>query len=227
MSMKGLRIVVTGAARGIGQALAADLEARGASVVTLDLNPKGVDHECDISDPEQVEAVFETIGEIDGLVNNAAYLVDRKRFEDIELSEWNRMLAVNVTGTFLCIRAAVPRMPHGGAIVNLASETAFTGSYGFVHYVASKGAVVSMTRALSRELGSRQIRVNAVAPGFTPETEGASVLGDANSYDVDRTPLGRVCTVADLLGSIAFLLSPDSTFVSGQTILVNGGRVSH
>ena len=227
MSMKGLRIVVTGAARGIGQALAADLEARGASVVTLDLNPNGVDHECDISDPEQVEAVFETIGEIDGLVNNAAYLVDRKRFEDIELSEWNRMLAVNVTGTFLCIRAAVPRMPHGGAIVNLASETAFTGSYGFVHYVASKGAVVSMTRALSRELGSRQIRVNAVAPGFTPETEGASVLGDANSYDVDRTPLGRVCTVADLLGSIAFLLSPDSTFVSGQTILVNGGRVSH
>jgi NAD(P)-dependent dehydrogenase (short-subunit alcohol dehydrogenase family) len=227
MSMKGLRIVVTGAARGIGQAVAADLEERGASVVTLDLNPTGVDHQCDIRDPDQVEAVFEAIGEIDGLVNNAAYLVDRKRFEDIELTEWNRMLAVNVTGTFLCIRAAVPRMPHGGAIVNLASETAFTGSHGFVHYVASKGAVVSMTRAFSRELGSRQIRVNAVAPGFTPETEGASVLGDANSYDVDRTPLGRVSAVADHLGSIAFLLSPDSAFVSGQTILVNGGRVSH
>jgi NAD(P)-dependent dehydrogenase (short-subunit alcohol dehydrogenase family) len=207
--------------------VAADLEERGASVVTLDLNPTGVDHQCDIRDPDQVEAVFEAIGEIDGLVNNAAYLVNRKRFEDIELTEWNRMLAVNVTGTFLCIRAAVPRMPHGGAIVNLASETAFTGSHGFVHYVASKGAVVSMTRAFSRELGSRQIRVNAVAPGFTPETEGASVLGDANSYDVDRTPLGRVSAVADHLGSIAFLLSPDSAFVSGQTILVNGGRVSH
>jgi NAD(P)-dependent dehydrogenase (short-subunit alcohol dehydrogenase family) len=225
--MKGLRIVVTGAARGIGQALAADLRERGASVVTLDVNPVGVDHECDISDPERVEAVFEAVGEIDGLVNNAAYLVDRKRFEDIELDEWNRMLAVNVTGTFLCTRAAAKRMPRGGAIVNLASETAFTGSHGFVHYVASKGAVVSMTRAFARELGPRQIRVNAVAPGFTPETEGASVLGDASSYDVSRTPLGRVGTVADLIGSIAFLLSPDSAFVSGQTILVNGGRVSH
>ena len=196
-------------------------------MVTLDLNPVGVDHECDISDPDQVEAVFDAVGEIDGLVNNAALLVNRKRFEDIELDEWNRMLAVNVTGTFLCTRAAAKRMPHGGSIVNLASETAFTGSHGFVHYVASKGAVVSMTRAFARELGPRQIRVNAVAPGFTPETEGASVLGGPDSYDVSRTPLGRVVTVADLVGSIAFLLSPDSAFVSNQTILVNGGRVAH
>ena len=132
MSMKGLRIVVTGAARGIGQALAVDLEARGASVVTLDLNPAGVDHECDISDPEQVEEVFGAIGEIDGLVNNAALLVNRQRYDDISLDEWNRMLAVNVTGTFLCTRAAAARMPRGGAIVNMASETAFTGSHGFV-----------------------------------------------------------------------------------------------
>ena len=225
--MNGLRIVVTGAARGIGQQLSDDLRRRGATVVTLDVNPTGVDHECDVSDPARVEAVFDAIGEIDGLVNNAALLVGRQRFEDIELEEWNRMLAVNVTGTFLCTRAAVTRMPRGGAIVNLASETAFTGSHGFVHYVASKGAVVSMTRAFARELGPRQIRVNAVAPGFTPETEGASILGDASSYDVSRTPLGRVATVADLIGSIAFLLSPDSTFVSGQTLLVNGGRVAH
>ena len=225
--MNGLRIVVTGAARGIGQALAADLRSRGAEVVTLDVNPTGVDHECDVSDADQVEATFDAIGEIDGLVNNAALLVSRQRFEDIELDEWNRMLAVNVTGTFLCTRAAAARMPRGGAIVNLASETAFTGSHGFVHYVASKGAVVSMTRAFARELGGRQIRVNAVAPGFTPETEGASVLGDASTYDVSGTPLGRVATVADLVGSIAFLLSSDSAFVSGQTILVNGGRVAH
>jgi NAD(P)-dependent dehydrogenase (short-subunit alcohol dehydrogenase family) len=223
----GQRIVVTGGGRGIGQAIAADLRRRGAAVVTLDLKPDGVDHQCDISDPDQVEATFAAIGEIDGLVNNAAYLVDRKAYDEIGLDEWNRMLAVNVTGTFLCCRAAVPRMPRGGAIVNLASETAFTGSHGLVHYVASKGAVVSMSRALARELGVRQIRVNVVAPGFTPETEGASVLGDASTYDVRGTPLGRVATTADMVGVVAFLLSADSAFVSGQAILVNGGRVAH
>ena len=225
--MEGLRIVVTGAARGIGHALAVELRHRGAEVVTLDLDPDGVDHRCDVSDAEQVDTVFGEIGDIDGLVNNAALLVGRRRFEDIPLDEWDRMLAVNVTGTFLCMRAASSRMPRGGSIVNLASETAFTGSFGFVHYVASKGAVVSMSRALARELGPRNIRVNTVAPGFTPETAGASVLGSAGTYDVSGTPLGRVATVSDLLGTIIFLLSPDSAFVSGQAILVNGGRIAH
>jgi NAD(P)-dependent dehydrogenase (short-subunit alcohol dehydrogenase family) len=225
--MEGLRVVVTGAARGIGLALATELRQRGAEVVTLDINPDGVDHQCDVSDAEQVEAVFDDIGDIDGLVNNAALLVGRRRFEDIPLDEWERMLAVNVTGTFLCTRAAASRMPRGGSIVNLASETAFTGSFGFVHYVASKGAVVSMSRALARELGPRNIRVNTVAPGFTPETAGASVLGSAATYDVSGTPLGRVATSSDLLGTIIFLLSPDSAFVSGQAILVNGGRIAH
>jgi NAD(P)-dependent dehydrogenase (short-subunit alcohol dehydrogenase family) len=225
--MEGLRIVVTGAARGIGKAVAADLTRRGADVVTLDVNPAGVDHECDVSDAQQVDAAFSAIGELDGLVNNAALLVDRRPFDQIPLDEWNRMLAVNVTGTFLCTRAAAARMPRGGAIVNMASETAFTGSHGFVHYVASKGAVISMGRALARELGPRGIRVNTVAPCFTPETEGAGVLGSAASYDISGTPLGRVATVADLLGSIAFLLSPESAFVSGQVLLVNGGRVAH
>ena len=146
--MDGLRIVVTGGPRH-RKAVAADLAARGASVVTLDVNPAGVDHQCDVSDAEQVEATFSAIGEVDGLVNNAALLVNRQRYEDISLDEWNRMLAVNVTGTFLCTRAAAARMPRGGAIVNMASETAFTGSHGFVHYVASKGAVVSMGRAFA------------------------------------------------------------------------------
>ena len=169
--MEGLRVVVTGAARG-SVALATELRQRGAEVVTLDINPDGVDHQCDVSDAEQVEAVFDDIGDIDGLVNNAALLVGRRRFEDIPLDEWERMLAVNVTGTFLCTRAASSRMPRGGSIVNLASETAFTGSFGFVHTrgVQGRGGVdVAGPRPRARP---RNIRVNTVAPGFTPETAG-------------------------------------------------------
>ena len=112
---------------------------------------------------------------------------------------------------------------RGGSIVNVASETALTGSHGFVHYVASKGAVLAMTRALANELGRRGMRVNCVAPGFTP-TPGSEVLGP---YDASRTPLGRVMRLDDLLGTFCYLLSDDAAFVSGQTLLVNGGRVPH
>jgi 3-oxoacyl-[acyl-carrier protein] reductase len=107
--------------------------------------------------------------------------------------------------------------------VGRSSETAFTGSHGFVHYVASKGAVVSLTRALANELGAHQIRVNCVAPGFTP-TPGSGALG---AYDPTRTPLGRVMRPDDLYGTMAYLLSDDSAFVSGQTMLVNGGRIPY
>jgi 3-oxoacyl-[acyl-carrier protein] reductase len=217
----GKRIVVTGAARGIGAALAAELRARGATAVTADV-AAGADVTCDVSDADQVSAMFGEVGDVDGLVNCAALLVGRKAYHEIELSEWDRMFAVNVRGSFLCARAAAAAMAdRGGSIVNVASETAVTGSHGFVHYVASKGAVISMTRALANELGPRGIRVNCVAPGFTP-TPGSRVLG---SYDPSRTPLGRVMRPDDLLGTFCYLLSDDSAFVSGQTLLVNGGRV--
>jgi 3-oxoacyl-[acyl-carrier protein] reductase len=114
-------------------------------------------------------------------------------------------------------------MCGGGSIVNISSETGLTGSRGFVHYVASKGAIIAMTRALANELGPRAIRVNCVAPGFTP-TPGSEVLGP---YDPARTPLGRVMRPDDLVGTFCYLLSDDSAFVSGQTIVVNGGRVPH
>ena len=222
--MNGLtdkRIVVTGAARGIGAALAVELRARGATAITADLTV-GADVTCDVSDPDQVSAMFAEAGDVDGLVNCAALLVARKAHDEIDLAEWDRMFAVNVRGSFLCTRAAAAAMgDRGGSIVNVASETAVTGSHGFVHYVASKGAVIAMTRALANELGPRGIRVNCVAPGFTP-TPGSQVLG---SYDPSRTPLGRVMRPDDLLGTFCYLLSDDSTFVSGQTLLVNGGRV--
>ncbi len=221
MTVAGKRIVITGGARGIGAELAGELRSRSAEVITADVN-RGADVVCDVSAPEQVDALFREVGPLDGLVNNAALLVGRKAHDEIDLAEWDKMFAVNVKGSFLCTRAAVRVMgARGGSIVNVASETAFTGSHGFVHYVASKGAVISMTRALANELGARGIRVNCVAPGFTP-TPGSDVLG---SYDPARTPLGRVMRPTDLLGTFCYLLSDDSAFVSGQTILVNGGRI--
>jgi NAD(P)-dependent dehydrogenase (short-subunit alcohol dehydrogenase family) len=225
MTLQGKRIVVTGAAQGIGAEAAAELRARGADVVTLD-RAAGADVVCDVSDAERVDAVFDEIGAagaIDGLLNNAGLIVTRKHLEDIALDEWDLVFAVNVKGTFLCSRAAARHMPNGGSIVNVSSATALSGSQGFVHYVASKGAVISLTRALANELGARNIRVNCVAPGYTI-TPGSAHLGQ---YDATRTPLGRVMEPADLLGTFCYLLSDDSAFVSGQTMVVDGGRQPH
>jgi NAD(P)-dependent dehydrogenase (short-subunit alcohol dehydrogenase family) len=223
MSLHDKRFVVTGGARGIGAELSAELRSRGAEVITADVLD-GADVRCDISDEAQVDALFATAGKIDGLVNNAALLVARKASADITVAEFRQMMDVNVLGTFLCARAAAKSMAErGGSIVNVASETAFSGSHGFAHYVASKGAVVSLTRALANEYGAAGIRVNCLAPGFTP-TPGSDVLG---TYDASRTPLGRVMQPRDLLGTICFLLSDDAAFVSGQTLLVNGGRFPH
>jgi len=222
VGLEGKRIVVTGAAQGIGAEAAAELRARGAAVITLD-RADGADYVCDVSDAARVDAVFDEIGAIDGLLNNAGLIVTRKNHDEIPLDEWDRVFAVNVKGTFLCSRAAVRHMPNGGSIVNVASATALSGSQGFVHYVASKGAVVSLTRALANELGARKIRVNCVAPGYTI-TPGSAHLGE---YDATRTPLGRVMEPTDLLGTFCYLLSDDSAFVSGQTMVVDGGRQPH
>ena len=222
MSVKGKRIVVTGGARGIGARLVGELRERGADVVSTDVLP-GCDIVCDVSDEQDVIALFDQAGDIDGLVNNAALLVGRRPFQEISVDDWDRMMAVNVRGTFLCAREASKHMPRGGSIVNVSSTTALNGSQGFLHYVASKGAVISMTKTLAFELGPKQIRVNCVGPGFTP-TEGSSVLGD---YDPTGTPLGRVMEPDDLLGTYCYLLGDDSKFVSAQTILVNGGRFPH
>jgi NAD(P)-dependent dehydrogenase (short-subunit alcohol dehydrogenase family) len=222
VSVKGKRIVVTGGARGIGARLVGELRERGAEVTSTDILP-GCDIVCDVSDEQDVIALFDQVGDIDGLVNNAALLVGRRPFQEISIDEWDRMMAVNVRGTFLCSREASKHMPNGGSIVNVSSTTALNGSQGFLHYVASKGAVISMTKTLAFELGPQQIRVNCVGPGFTP-TEGSAVLG---TYDPTATPLGRVMEPDDLLGTYCYLLGDDSKFVSAQTILVNGGRFPH
>ena len=172
------------------------------------------------------EDSLQAYGRIDILVNNAGLYsaLKKKNFMEIDGAEWDRVMAVNAKGTWLMTRAAIGAMTDGGSIVNLASETAFSGSHHMTHYVASKAAVIGLTRALARELGPAGIRVNAIAPGYT-DTEGGRGIGDPDTYDVSPTPLGRVAQPQDMVGTLLYLLDPGSAFVTGQVVLVNGGRV--
>jgi NAD(P)-dependent dehydrogenase (short-subunit alcohol dehydrogenase family) len=246
--LAGKRVIVTGAGQGLGREFALRLAALGARVIAADIRGDRLaatrghaseqGHEVhtvttDVSDPEQTLALAATAGEVlgglDALVNNAAIVegLGRRPFDEIDEREWDRVLEVNVKGAWLCAKAAVPllRDAGGGSIVNMASEVAFSGSPGLAHYVTSKAAIIGLTRVLARELGPSQIRVNALAPGFIP-TEGSTTMTAPDQYDVSPTPLGRLGNPDDLLGALAFLVSDESSFVSGQTLLVNGGRLS-
>ena len=240
MKLEGARVLVTGAARGLGLELALHLRGEGAQVLGADLVESSAQLErvgvqlvqADVSSEPEVEgladAARDRLGGLDALVNNAGVVdLERRPFWEIAVEEWDRVLAVNVRGPWLCAKAMLPmlRESDGGVIVNLTSETAFTGSPGIAHYVSSKGALVSLTRALARELGEEGIRVNAIAPGYVP-TEGSRSM-TPGEYDPSATPLGRVGEPSDLVGAVGFLLSDDSGFVTGQTLLVNGGRLMH
>jgi NAD(P)-dependent dehydrogenase (short-subunit alcohol dehydrogenase family) len=218
-----MRVLVTGAARGLGRAFVEALEARGDDVLGVDL-VDGCDVTSEADCAAAVAVAVERFGGLDGLVNNAGIVsVTRGSCRSIPVEEWDRVLAVNAKGTWLMTRAAIPALSQGASIVNLASETAFSGSHGMSHYVASKAAVIGLTRALARELGP-SIRVNAIAPGYT-DTEGGRGIGDPDTYDVRPTPLGRVARPEDMVGTLLHLLGPGSAFVTGQILLVNGGRV--
>jgi NAD(P)-dependent dehydrogenase (short-subunit alcohol dehydrogenase family) len=247
--LAGKRVIVTGAGQGLGRAFVLHLAGLGAQVIAADVradrlastHERARENGCeihttttDVSDPEQTRALAATaadvLGGLDAVVNNAAIVegLSRRPFDAIDEDEWDRVLEVNVKGTWLCTKAAVPllREAGGGSIVNMASEVAFSGSPGLAHYVTSKAAIIGLTRVLARELGPSQIRVNAIAPGFIP-TEGSTTMTAAAEYDVQRTPLGRLGQPDDLLGALAFLVSDESAFVTAQTLLVNGGRLSH
>ena len=244
--LAGQRIIVTGAARGLGREFALHLASLGARVLAADVAEAELKATCarahsdgfdvvpcvaDVRSATQTQALAEAaaaaLGGADALVNNAAIVaLPRRPFDEIPEDEWDSVLDVNVKGAWLCARAVVPllRAAGGGSIVNLASEVAFSGSPGVAHYVASKAAIVGLTRVLARELGPEQIRVNALAPGFIPTGGSAVMQGDA-PYDTTGTPLGRLGQPDDLLGALAFLVSDESAFVTGQTLLVNGGRL--
>lgn len=246
--LAGKRIVVTGAARGLGREFALHLATLGARVLAVDVLREDLDRTCatarergtelatavtDVTSAEQTRALAdlatERVGGLDALVNNAAIVsLTRLPFEEIAEDDWDRMLAVNLKGAWLCAKSAVPliRRAGGGSIVNLASEVAFSGSPGLAHYVASKAAIIGLTRTLARELGPDGIRVNALAPGFV-RTDASIRLLAGRRYDTAATPLGRTAQPADLLGALAFLVSDESEFITGQTLLVNGGRLLH
>ena len=241
--------IVTGGARGIGAVFCAGLAAAGAKVVVADVLDGSAIAErlgerqlsslylrTDVTSKASVEnLVAETVrafGAVDILVNNAALFADlhTKPFQEISEDEWDRVMTVNVRGTFQCAKAVAPVMigRKKGRLVNMASGTAFKGTPNLLHYVASKGAVVSMTRSLAREFGPHNICVNAIAPGLTMSeavVDNPDWTGAASSAGIAARAIQRAEVPADLLSTLIYLCSDDSNFVTGQTISVDGGAL--
>ncbi len=249
MRLKDRVVIVTGGARGIGRAYCLGLAAEGARVVVADvLDPKPVVTEiegrgaqalgvsCDVSrEADTQRLATETLarfGRIDALVNNAALYGNLKRrpFMEIPVEEWDLVMAINLRGLFLCARAVFPAMKAQGKgkIVNIASSTFFKGVPHYIHYTTSKGGVVGFTRSLARELGEFGIRVNAIAPGFTLSGENEKNISEERKRaNVEARMLKRAELPEDLVGTLVFLASDESDFVTGQTLLVDGGGSVH
>ena len=247
MKLKGRVAIVTGGGSGIGKAIAARLAQDGATLVIADLNNAAqaaaaigaggtptLGFETDVTSEPSVQAMVDEVarkfGRIDILVNNAAYFssIPMQPFEKISVGEFMKAMNVNVLGTFLCCKAAVPHMraQGRGRIINLGSGAPIKGNPFFLHYVTSKGAVITMTRALAREVGKDNITVNALAPGFTL-SEG--IMANPEHMKRDREAMNRTRAIPrdqhpdDLVGTVSFLASDDAAFLTGQTIVVDGG----
>jgi NAD(P)-dependent dehydrogenase (short-subunit alcohol dehydrogenase family) len=188
--------------------------------------------QLDIGDPESVAAgvarVEQELGRIDVLVNNAASYGDLTRapFYELPIDEWDRVMRVNLRGPWLAGRAVAPGMRRqgGGRIINIVSATFWSGSANWAHYVASKGGVIGLTRVMAKELGDCGICVNAVAPGFTMTDASRGLIPGAETYGVDRGCLKRAQQPEDIVGLVVFLASDEGGFITGQTIIVDGGR---
>jgi NAD(P)-dependent dehydrogenase (short-subunit alcohol dehydrogenase family) len=251
MRLKDRVAIVTGAAQGIGKAYALRLAEEGAKVVIADvLDGSGVEQEIaakgtgalalriDVSDEPQTREMArktaEHFGRVDILVNNAALYatIAIKPFWEITSEEWDRLMQVNVKGAFLCAKAVYPYMQKQGRgkIINVASAVFFKGLPNFLHYAASKGAVIAMTRSMAREIGDQNICVNAIAPGYVvTEAVKPELINDPKFV---QAAVGGRCfkrheVPEDLTGAIVFLASADSDFMTGQTIVVDGGAVMH
>ncbi|MFD1561055.1 SDR family NAD(P)-dependent oxidoreductase [Paraburkholderia silviterrae] len=244
-SLKDKTIIVTGAGGNIGRAYCDELIRIGANVVLADLaDLSGVAAEyrsaggsalaikLDVADPESIEAMaraaYERFGAIDGIVNNAGFFKGCTfgSFMDIPVDEWDRCYQINVRGVWLCCRAVVPYMKRrgGGKIVNISSNTPYKGVPNFLHYVSSKAAIIGLTRALAREVGEFNIQANTLCPDLIPDPDIVAKQGTAaDEKTIAQRCLKRTQTPGDMVGSLIYLLDSGSDFVTGQSLLVNGG----
>ena len=228
--LKGKTAVVTGAATGIGKATAGLLEKAGATVSRIDIDPVPGMIVADVADEAAMEKAFAKIGAVDILVNNAGIAV-RKHALNIAREEWDRVMAVNVDGLFLCSRIAARAMKQkgGGVIINLASIMGFSGGiYPNPAYQASKGAVVNLTRALALEFAADNIRVNAVAPTWVRTNLTKPIFDNPETLKnlMSHTPLGRLPEVGDIAAAILFLAGPAARCITGVTLPVDSGYLA-
>jgi 3-oxoacyl-[acyl-carrier protein] reductase len=237
--------IVTGGAKGLGKAFCFALAKEGAKVMMAvhrmdeestkaieEIKAKGgasvvVDVTKEEDTVRMAEETVKKFGRIDILVNNAAfyYGVGRNPFYEVTPEDFDKALAVGAKGAWLCAKAVFPYMKKqkSGKIINLSSDTAFGPTKGMINYIASKAAVVGITRVLAGELGQYNICVNAIAPGYT-DTPASWTIGNVAKFDTSTTPLGRVGKPEDVIGAVVFFASDDSDFISGQTLIIDGGR---
>ena len=245
--LDGKVAIVTGAAQGIGKAIADGLAREGARIVVADLQraeeaaaayPDGVGLTVDVANEDDVARMaagtVERCGSIDVLVNNAGLYASlaMRPFTEIPLEEWNKVMEINVASMFLTCRAVVPVMREqgGGKIVNISSGTPFRGVPFLLHYVTSKGAIVTLTRALAKELGNDSIHVNCVAPGFTMSDGVKShpeVVEALRDVSVSARTIKRDQVPEDVVGAVVFLCTPAADFITGQTMVIDGGQYFH
>lgn len=247
MTLAGKSILVTGAGRGLGLAIARRLGAAEATVWLADirtdwaepaaekLRADGIDAHAvalDVRDEASVEQMVATVaadGPLYGLVNNAALAdgVGGKAIHELSVDEWDRVLGVNLRGTFLVSRAVVPGLiaNGGGRVITIGSDAALYGSPRLAHYIASKGGVSALTRAMARDLGPHGITVNTVSPGLTESESAAFVPAHRHNLYEQNRALRRPQQPSDLVGAVAFLMSEEASYITGQQLVVNGGFV--
>ena len=241
-------VIVTGAGRGLGRAYARRLASEGARVGIAEIEEERGEetaeeirreggqatfHPTDVSSEEstgEMAARFMSDwGQIDGLVANAALAdsVGGAGYDEISVEDWDRLMAVNVRGTWLTCRAVAPHMQQRkrGSIVTIGSDTALWGSPKLLHYVTTKGAMTAFTRAMARELGADDVRINCVAPGLVRNEATAGVPEEKHAWNVENRAIRREAEEGDMVGVVSFLLSDDAAFITGQLIVVDGGLV--
>ena len=245
--LAGRKVLVTGAARGLGLAFAKSIAEAGGAVAMADILGERVQQEAaalraagysahgfalDLADPASIQAsaasAVDALGGLDGLVNNAAITNSGGRdASSIDIDTWDRVMNVNVRGTWLMTTACLPALKASGhgAIVNLASDTPLWGAPNLLAYVASKSAIIGMTKSLARECGADGITVNAIAPGLTLVEATEYVPAHRHALYRDQRAISRDQLPDDVCGAVLFALSDLSRFVTGQTLAVNGGFV--